>query len=415
MKAIPGNYSMITLGENNSTHNNFQFDAKAVIVPLISSTGHGHASMKRVKYYDGKFALGSILCAVIPKDESVVNAKYLHIYLHENRDTLLVPLMKGTANVSLPINKLNSVEVIIPSLKRQLEIVELEKAISVKRSQLLSLFNDQNILIPHLRQLIIQEAIQGKLTAEWRKQNPNVEPASELLERIKAEKDMLVKEKKIKKEKPLTPILQSEIPFELPEGWEWCRLGDICSKTGSGSTPLGGKSVYLKEGIKFIRSQNVYNESLVLQDIAYISEATNKIMSNTIVLPNDLLLNITGGSIGRCCVVPSNFDEANISQHVAIIRLLQTLSNAYLHKVICSSYFQDIILKVQTGAGREGLPKNKMDLILCPIPPLAEQQVIIEKVEILLEKCNQLQTGIETQNEHSKNLLKALLNETFRD
>jgi len=82
MKAIPGDYSMITLGENNSTHNDYQFDAKAVIIPLVSSTGHGHASMKRVKYYDGKFALGSILCAVIPKDDTFVNAKYLHIYLH---------------------------------------------------------------------------------------------------------------------------------------------------------------------------------------------------------------------------------------------------------------------------------------------------------------------------------------------
>lgn len=109
MQAIEGNYTMITLGEVNKTHIEFQFDAKAVIIPLVSSTGHGHASMKRVKYFEGKFALGSILCAVIPKDENLILAKYLHIYLHENRENLLVSLMKGAANVSLPIKRLYDV------------------------------------------------------------------------------------------------------------------------------------------------------------------------------------------------------------------------------------------------------------------------------------------------------------------
>ena len=95
MKAIPGDYTMVALGEANKTHNEFQFDTKAVIIPLVSSTGHGHASMKRVKYQEGKFALGNILCAVIPKDEKFVLAKYLHIYLHWNREELLVSQMKG--------------------------------------------------------------------------------------------------------------------------------------------------------------------------------------------------------------------------------------------------------------------------------------------------------------------------------
>jgi type I restriction enzyme S subunit len=82
MKAIAGKYAMITLGEADKTHNEFQFDAKAVIVPIISSTGHGHASMKRVKYFEGKFALGNILSAVIPKDEKRVNAKFCrYIYM----------------------------------------------------------------------------------------------------------------------------------------------------------------------------------------------------------------------------------------------------------------------------------------------------------------------------------------------
>lgn len=124
MKAIPGEYQMVTLGETNKTHNEYQFDAKAVIVPLVSSTGHGHASMKQVKYFEGKFALGNILCAIIPKDENIVLAKYLHIYLHWNRNELLVSQMKGMANVSLPVNRIADVTITLPDLDTQKRIIE---------------------------------------------------------------------------------------------------------------------------------------------------------------------------------------------------------------------------------------------------------------------------------------------------
>src|SRR5699024_5474534 len=251
-------------------------------------------------------------------------------------------------------------------------------------------------LLSQLKQSILQEAIQGKLTEGWRSQNPDVEPASELLKRIKAEKAQLIKDKKIRKEKPLPPITEDQIPFELPEGWVWCRLGDICSKTGSGSTPKGGKSAYPSSGIKFLRSQNVYDDGLKYDGIVFISETTHEKMKGTKVQAKDLLLNITGGSIGRCCVVPTDFDTGNINQHVAIIRTVISENGYYLHKIICSPYFQNMIFEVQTGAGREGLPKNKMDNILIPFPPLEEQKAIVEKVETLMQKCTELEEEIKT-------------------
>jgi len=166
MKAIPGEYVMVALGEANKTHNEFQFDTKAVIIPLVSSTGHGHASMKRVKYQEGKFALGNILCAVIPKDENLVLAKYLHIYLHWNREELLVSQMKGMANVSLPMNKIADVEVIIPSIDEQLRIIELESKLVTKEKEADKLFDEQLSLLENLNQAILQEAVQGKLLAK---------------------------------------------------------------------------------------------------------------------------------------------------------------------------------------------------------------------------------------------------------
>jgi type I restriction enzyme S subunit len=169
-------------------------------------------------------------------------------------------------------------------------------------------------------------------------------------------------------------------------------VGVVCSKTGSGSTPRGGKTAYVSKGIPFLRSQNVHDDGLTLDDVAYIDAATHSKMSGTAVHPDDLLLNITGGSMGRCCHVPSSFREGNVSQHVAILRVAIPGTQAFLHKCIISPFFQSLIFDEQTGAGRGGLPKNRMDRLPVPFPPLAEQHRIVEKVGELMQLCDRLET-----------------------
>jgi len=136
-------------------------------------------------------------------------------------------------------------------------------------------------------------------------------------------------------------------------------------------------------------------------------------MKGTKVQAEDLLLNITGGSIGRCCVVPKDFDTGNINQHVAIIRPVHTYIGCYLHHVICSPYFQNMIIEVQTGAGREGLPKNKMDKILIALPPEKEQKILNEKVETLKQKCVILEKEMKTSEANAQILMQAVLKEAF--
>lgn len=401
MKAIPGSYTMIALGETDKTHIEYQFDTKAVIIPLISSTGHGHASMKRVKYCEGKFALGNILCAVIPNDESFVLAKYLHIYLHWNREELLVSQMKGMANVSLPMNRIADVMVTVPSIEKQREIIELEKQLVEKEIEADNLFADQLTQIENLNQAILQEAVQGKLVAQDKKD----EPTSKLLKRIKEEKALLAK-----KQKPLPPIKPEEIPFDIPENWVWCRLEEICSKIGSGSTPKG--SNYAKSGFPFFRSQNIYNEGLVYDDIKFVSDEVQKQMNGTIVLANDILLNITGGSMGRCALVPSDFEEGNVSQHVCIIRPVEVDRN-YFHKIVLSPYFQKFIFSSTTGAGRKGLPKYNLERFVIPLPPLSEQKRIVAEIEKQFAKTKQLKEHIIANQQATELLLKALLHQAF--
>jgi type I restriction enzyme S subunit len=127
-------------------------------------------------------------------------------------------------------------------------------------------------------------------------------------------------------------------------------------------------------------------------------------MSGTSVLSGDLLLNITGGSIGRCCSVPSGLGQANVSQHVAIIRVAVDGIQRYLHQLIQSPYFQAFVLSEQTGAGRGGLPKNRMDRIPVALPPLAEQHRIVAKVDELMALCDRLETA-QTERESRRDRL----------
>ena len=178
------------------------------------------------------------------------------------------------------------------------------------------------------------------------------------------------------------------MPFEIPDNWVWTTIEEICSKIGSGSTPKG--SNYSVKGIPFFRSQNVYNDKLVYDDIKYISEEVHQKMKGTEVLANDLLLNITGGSLGRCAVVPADFNCGNVSQHVCIMRSV-LVEPEYFHALVLSSYFAKY-MKI-TGSGREGLPKYNLEQMAFPLPPLTEQQRIVTEIKHWFALINEIKQG----------------------
>ena len=174
--------------------------------------------------------------------------------------------------------------------------------------------------------------------------------------------------------------IEDEIPFDIPDSWAWARLISLTTKIGAGSTPTGGSAVYSDSGVKFIRSQNVYDDGLLLDDVAYISESINQKKSGSIVRAKDILLNITGGSIGRCALVPDDFDMANVNQHVIIIRLIDVGLRHYLHSVIISPYIQEQVFSRQVGSGRGGLSAATLSTFLIPVPPIQEQLSIQDRL-----------------------------------
>jgi type I restriction enzyme S subunit len=402
MKAIPGEFTMVALGEADKTHNEFQFDTKAVIIPLVSSTGHGHASMKRVKYQEGKFSLGSILCAVIPKDENFVLAKYLHIYLHWNREELLVSQMKGMANVSLPMNRIADVIVIVPSIEKQKEIIDLEKTLVEKENEADSLFDDQLKQLSNLNQAILQEAVQGKLVAQDKKD----EPASELLKRIKAEKAKLGK-----KEKPLPPIKLEDIPFEIPESWVWCRLGNAVDlKRGkSKHRPRNDDRLFSNGTYPFIQTGDVSKAKNSNDLVTTINGYYNDFgLSQSEMQPKGTLCITIAANIAECgfldfdaCVPDSIVCLGAIDKNIEIfVYHYLKLAKADLERFAPATAQKNINLGI-------------LNDLLIPLPPLSEQKRIVAEIEKQLAKTKQLKEHIIANQQATEQLLKALLHQAF--
>ena len=302
---------------------------------------------------------------------------------------------KGVAYPAINDDRLYKALIPIPPVAEQHRIVSAIDSVNMplceygSKEETLRILNTS--FPENLKKSILQEAVQGKLVP----QDPSDEPAEALLERIRVEKQRLIKEGKVKKDKRESVIfrrdnshyekrglevvcIDDEIPFDIPELWSWCRLNELCTKIGAGSTPTGGKTIYVPEGIKFIRSQNVYNDGLKLNDISYITEESKAKKKGSIVRSKDILLNITGGSIGRCAVVPDDFDIANVNQHVMIIRLVEPKMRHWIHTILISEYIQNLIMDVQVGVSREGLSATKLMNFLIPVPPISEQNRILD-------------------------------------
>ena len=155
------------------------------------------------------------------------------------------------------------------------------------------------------------------------------------------------------------------------------RIKDFTTKVGSGVTPRGGASVYQDQGIPLFRSQNVTNEGFLLDDIVYIPKEIHESMSGSCLKPNDVLLNITGASIGRCFYLPDDFQNGNVNQHVCIIRLKKNVLPAFLYYNLISAKGQSLIESCQTGANREGLAKEDICNFEFDIPSIEQQQKVV--------------------------------------
>lgn len=262
-----------------------------------------------------------------------------------------------------------------------------------------------------LKNALLQEAVQGKLVPQIASEGN----ARDLLEEIRKEKAKLVKEGKIKKEKPLPEITEEEIPFDIPENWCWCRLSEICTKLvdGDHNPPAGlnDKTDYL-----MLSSRNINNDKLVdLELVRYLSkEIFEKENERTDAQKGDILFTSVG-TLGRSCVFDGSLNIC-FQRSVSILNTL--IYNFYLKYCLDSGYIQNYVISNATGTAQKGFYLNQLAELLIPLPPLAEQKRIVaalEKFIPLIEEYGKKETELKAFNEQIGTLTKkAILQEAVQ-
>lgn len=412
--AVPGEYPLVVTAEERKICDEYQFDCEAVCIPLVSSSGHGKKSLKNVHYQSGKFALGSILCAVIPNNPQEVNARYLHQYLQFYKDTLLVPLMKGAANVSLSMRDIAKVEIPLPDFDTQAALAKTFVEAQKKQKLLDAEFEKQTEYAKRLRQNILQEAIEGKLTAEWRKTHPAEKgnpdfDAQALFEQIQKEKchtdSILLTQNQKKKHKgkslDFPNPCDNDYPFEIPESWKWVRLGEIINL-------LSGRDFEPEEynnknlGVPYITGASNFGDNGII-----INRWTQN--PKCIAKKGDLLLVCKGSGYGTLAY--ADFNEAHIARQIMSITPVSDFMVLNYIEYILQSNFQ--FLKSKGKGLIPGIDRGTVLSIPVGVPPLAEQKEIVAKVESMLAKVAELENQIFQRKEYADKLMKSILKDAF--
>lgn len=210
---------------------------------------------------------------------------------------------------------------------------------------------------------------------------------------------------------PTAPLKPSGLDWlgDIPAHWEVWKLKYVVEKIGSGITPRGGAESYQSEGVPLFRSQNIHFDGLRMDDIVYVDAETHESMSNSKVFEGDVLINITGASIGRCFYIESLQGEANVNQHVCIVRPAPKIETKFLYFSLRSDVGQQQIDLSQSGSGREGLNFESLGNFSIVIPPLSEQLAIIQRLEMADNRSTELLNEIRNSIERLKERRAAVI------
>lgn len=340
-----------------------------------------------IKFVDFDFVVGADGVKIFEPITSVITAKFLFYVLQfYSRDLHKVGgysrHYKFIKDNPIPLPPLAEQERIVAKIEELMPLVAKYDEEEQRLSALNTNFPEM------LRKSILQQAVQGKLTAR----DPSDEPASELLKRIQAEKAKLIAEGKVYREKELKDVFDDDIPFDIPDQWEWCKLGELTRLITKGSSPSWQGVAYTTEdkGILFVTSENVGVENMLLEKRKYVEAKFNEMHPSSILQKGDLLTNIVGASIGRTALFNEDIENANVNQAVCIIRLVNTCLSDYLLMYLNSATAIKIMTDKSVDSARANLSLTSVTNLLIPIPPLNEQKRIVERVEELLDMCDAL-------------------------
>lgn len=437
-QAQPGSFPLVVTGAERASCDHFDFEGAAAIIPLVSSTGHGHASLNRLHYQEGKFALGTILAAVFPFDPKLVSARFIFEYLSAFKEELLVTRMTGTANVTLSIGRISEVPVplVDPTIQAQVDelmalLDRLEAARTTReatRDRLttasltrltaldtepadfqanarfalatLPAITTRPDQIKPLRQAILNLAVRGKLV----EQDPTDEPASELLKRIAMHLEDQ-KNGRGRRAKPLPDVDPADAPFELPEGWTWARFPEL-GEFGRGKSkhrPRNDPALYTGGTHLMIQTGDVARSG------GRIKTHTNKYndvgLAQSMLWPKGTLCITIAATIADSGIL--DFDACFPDSVVGFVPAPGFENARYFEYFVRTAKAN--LLEFAPATAQKNINLEILTSVLIPLPPFAEQHRIVAKVDALMALCDRLEAALTTADTTRARLLEALL------
>ena len=406
-KCTEGEYIFITASQEWKTHNNYSHECEALIFAAAAS-----GSLGRTHYIDDKFIASDLCFILTPKNNKKypINLKFYQFVFNSLKDEIVKNTKTGTSKEA--INQSNFRNYEIPYFEIEKQNLWIDKLINAKLMSAdmnIEIKNQQSFL-KQLKQTILQEAIEGKLTANWREQNQNIGTAKELLEEIKKEKIKLIKEKKIKAQKPLPAINDNEIPFDIPTSWEWCKLGEILNIVRGGSPRPAGDKKYYDGTIPFLKVADLTkDDGMYVDGYSYtIKEAglykTRYLQEETLMLTN------SGATLGvpKICNFPTAFNDGI----AAFIRMNISLFKPFFYYLLKSktTWF---LKEASRGQGQPNLNTDIIGETIIPFPPLEEQKEIVATIEKLFAICDELESEVKQNKSTVDKLMTTVLKEAF--
>ncbi len=367
------------------------------------------------------------ICAVFPKEEILKD--YLFWFFRSHRYQF-IEKSKGGAQPNISQTVIKKTIIPVPNIEIQKQIVDILHEIETKNSievsiipeifkgAVVKILNFKNSfsgistqlthqldLVKQLRQSFLREAMQGKLL----EQNQKDEPATELLAKIKAEKEQLIKEKKIKKQKPLPPISEDEIPFDIPENWVWCRLGEVANNIHYGFNASAKPN---KDEVRLLRITDIQNNKVEWSTVPGC-DFSEKDLKSYLLKENDIVIARTGGTIGKSYIVKDITVKSLFASY--LIRVIpNSLTNAdFLKLFLESPNYWEQLYEAAWGAGQPNVNATKLNSLILSIPPLFEQKRIVAKLDKLMTYCDSLEESIKNSQTQNEMLLGQVLREAL--
>ena len=344
-----GSYPFFTCSKEPLLISTYSYDCECVLV-----AGNGDLN---VKYYKGKFDAYQRTYIIESKDKDLLSLKYLYFFIDSKMNYIRNQSIGGVIKY-IKLGDLTSLKIRLPNIQTQHQIATtLNKA-----SELTTLRKKQLQELDTLAESVFYDMFGD--------------------------------------------------PVKNEKGWKCESLEFLASKIGSGATPKGGNASYKNSGINLIRSLNVHNKKFQYKDLAHIDDIQAEKLKNVMVQKDDVLLNITGASVARCCIVPNDLIPARVNQHVCIIRTNNNIVPLFLESVLTSEQYQNELLRLgkSNGATREALTKSDVEELLIPLPPLPLQT----RFATIIEKIEQQKSLAKKSLQESEDLFQRLMQDLFR-